>query len=91
MHHTVDKHVSGGGRKGGSHAIEFSSKPNLTPKSACVSKPECHIQHVVLIILRLWKKVVMLRRENNVARGAGHRAFTSTYHMRKLVKLINSR
>lgn len=78
-HRTVDEHISGGGRKGSSYTIEFLSKPNLTPESACVREAKGHVQHVVLVILWFWQKVIMLRRENNVARRAGNRAFTSTF------------
>jgi hypothetical protein len=85
-HRTVNEHISGGGWKGGSHTIEFPSKPNLTPESTCVREPKGHVQHVVLVILWLWQKVIMLRRKNNVARRAGNGAFTSTCHMYKLVR-----
>ena len=88
-HRTINKHVSGGRWKGGSHAIEFFGKLDLTPKSTCVRKSERHIQHVVLIILWLWQKVIMFRRENNVARGAGNGTFASTCHVCKLVSQID--
>jgi hypothetical protein len=65
---TIDEHVSGGGWKGGTHTIEFPGELNLATQSTCVRKPKGHIQHVVLVILRLWQKVVMLRRKNNVTR-----------------------
>jgi hypothetical protein len=77
---TVNEHVSGGSWKGGSHAIELSGKLYLTPEPTCVRKPEGHVQHIILIILGLRKKVVMLRRKNNVARRAGDGTFTSACH-----------
>jgi hypothetical protein len=87
-HRTVDEHVSGGGWKGGSHTIEFSGKLNLASESTCVREPKGHVQHVVLVIPWFWQKVVMLRRKNNVTRGAGNGAFTSTCQMCKLVRQI---
>lgn len=85
-HRTVDEHISGSSWKGGSHTIEFPSKDNLTPESTCVRETKGHVQHVVLVILWLWQKVIMLRRKNNVARRAGNGAFTSTCQMCKSVR-----
>lgn len=88
-HRTVDEHISGGRWKGGSHSIEFFGKLDLTPKSTCVRQSEGHIQHVVFIVLWLWQKVIMLWRENNVARGAGNGTLASTCHVCKLVSQID--
>jgi hypothetical protein len=83
-HRTVNEHVSGGGWKGGSHTIEFPSELNLATKSTCVREPKGHVQHVILVIPWLWQKVVMLRRKNDVTRGAGNGALTSTCQMFKV-------
>ena len=90
-HRTVNEHVSSGGWKGSSHAIEFSGKLDLTPKSTCVRKSEGHVQHVILIILWLWKEIIMFWGENNVARGAGNGTFASTCHVYKLVRQIGQK
>jgi hypothetical protein len=90
-HRTVDEHVSSGGWKCGGHPIEFSGKLDLTPKSTCVRKSEGHVQHVILIILWLWKEIIMFWGENNVARGAGNGTFASTCHVYKLVRQIGQK
>lgn len=90
-HRTVDEHISSGSWKGGCHTIEFPSKLNLASKSTCVREPKGHVQHVILVVLRLWQKVVMLRRNNNVTRGAGDGTFTSTCQMCKLVRQIDQK
>jgi len=83
---TVNEHVSGGGWKSDGHAIEFSSQLNLTSKPASVGEPKCHVQHIVLVILRRCKKVIVLQRKNNVTRGAGHGTLTSTCDKCDIVK-----
>ena len=46
-----------------------------------VAQPESQIQHIILIILRLFQLVVTLGIEDDMTCGAGDRAFTGTFEV----------
>ena len=48
---TIDKHVARRSGQGGGDAVEVPCQPHLASKARGVGEAECHVEHVVFIVL----------------------------------------
>jgi len=74
----VDKHIARRAGEGGDHAIELARDMHLAAEARAVREAERHVEHVVLVVLRLREKIIVLRREDNVASRACDGALAGT-------------
>lgn len=50
----------------------------LASQPTCIRQPKCHVQHIILIILRLRQHIIVLRRHNDVTRRTRNGPLTRT-------------
>lgn len=58
---TIDKHVPSCGRKLDVHPFHLLCNVDLAPKTRGIRQAKSHVEHVVLVVTRFLKEIVVLR------------------------------